>query len=61
MGTNEMLQRSITYEEAILRNYIQYAEQTKDTEIGDLFAQLIQEKRLQVERIKVMLKRYCKP
>lgn len=61
MGTNEMLQRSVTYEEAVLRNYKQYAQQSQGTEIGDLFAQLVQEKTVQIEKLRAMLKRYCKP
>ncbi|MCR4441084.1 MAG: hypothetical protein QHH10_02560 [Peptococcaceae bacterium] len=61
MGTSEMLQRSITYEEAILRNYKQYVEQAGSTEAGDLFAQLIEEKTGQIERLRAVLKKYCKP
>jgi len=61
MGTNEMLQRAITYEQAILRNYKHYAAQAEATEIGELFSQLAQEKAIQIEKLKSMLKRYCKP
>lgn len=61
MGTNEMLQRAITYEEAILRNYRQYSTQAEATEIGELFSQLAQEKIKQIEKLRAMLKRYCKP
>lgn len=61
MGTKEMLERSIAYEEAVLRNYRQYAKQSEDTDAGDLFAQLIQEKTNQLERLKAMQKSYCKP
>lgn len=61
MGTNEMLQRAITYEQAILRNYRQYAVQADATEIGELFSQLAQDKTIQIEKLKTMLKKYCKP
>ena len=37
MGTNDMLQRAITYEEAILRNYRQYATQAEATDGRTLF------------------------
>ena len=60
MGTNEMLQRAIAYEEAVLRNYRQYASQASSTEIGDLFSRLIEEKNAQLEQLKTMYKRYCK-
>lgn len=61
MGTKDMLNRSITYEEALLRNYQQYTAQADDTEIGALFTKLAQEKRQHIEELKSMLKRYCKP
>lgn len=61
MGTNEMLKRSVTYEEALLRNYKEYAKKSDSTEIGDLFTQLVSEKEQQLARLKGMLKRYCKP
>lgn len=61
MSTNEMLKRSITYEEGTLRNYKQYAVQAEATDVGELFKQLIEEKTDQLNRLKSMLKRYCKP
>lgn len=61
MGTNEMIQRAIAYEEGILRNYRQYACQAESTEAGELFTQLIIEKTSQLERLKALQKRYCKP
>jgi len=61
MGTNDMLKRSITYEEGILRNYRQYAAQAEATDVGELFRQLAEEKSGQLGRLKTMLKRYCKP
>lgn len=54
-----MLQRSLTYEEALLRNYQNYANLTQSTEIGQLFEDLIAEKTLQINKLKTMLKRYC--
>jgi len=61
MGTNDMLQRAIAYEEAILRNYRQYAKQAENTDAGALFAQLAEEKAVQLQKLKDMLKSYCKP
>lgn len=61
MATNDMLQRAIAYEEAILRNYQQYAVQAEDTDVGALFSELIEEKTLQLSKLKTLLKRYCKP
>ena len=61
MGTNEMLKRSITYEEGTLRNYKQYALQAEATDVGELFKQLAEEKSEQLNRLRNMLKRYCKP
>lgn len=61
MGTNEMLQRSIAYEEAVLRNYKQYAKQAETTDVGELFAQLAKEKAVHLEKLKAMQKSYCKP
>ncbi len=61
MGTSDMLKRSITYEEGILRNYKQYALQADATDVGELFKQLAEEKSDQLNRLKSMLKRYCKP
>lgn len=61
MNTNEMLQRSVTYEEAMLRNYKKFAQQAENTEVGDLFSLLTKEKEAQIEKMKSLLKRYCKP
>lgn len=61
MGTNEMLQRSIAYEESVLRNYTQYAKQAEETDAGVLFAELAKEKAVHLEKLKAMLKSYCKP
>jgi rubrerythrin len=61
MGTKEMLSRSITYEEALLRTYNQYIVHAEDTEIGSLFARLAREKKGHIEELRTMLKRYCKP
>lgn len=60
MSTNEMLKRSISYEESILRNYRQYAVQAQGTEIGDLFTKLVEDKTKQLETMRSMFKRYCK-
>lgn len=60
MSTNEMLRRSISYEESVLRNYRQYAIQAQGTEIGDLFSKLVEDKTKQLETMKSMFKRYCK-
>lgn len=59
MSTKDMLQRSLTYEEALLRNYQNYANLAQSTEIGQLFEDLIAEKTLQINKLKTMLKRYC--
>lgn len=61
MGTLDMLNRSIAYEESLLRTYRQYAAQAADTEIGALFNRLIEEKCARIEELKAMHKRYCKP
>lgn len=60
MGTTEMLQRALAYEEALLRNYQTYAAQASSTEVGTLFQELAQEKAAQIQRLKSMFKRYCK-
>jgi rubrerythrin len=61
MGTHDMLKRSITYEEGILRNYLQYAVQAEGTDIGELFKQLAVEKKEHLAMLRSMLQRYCKP
>lgn len=60
MGTNEMLQRSITYEEALLKHYKQYAVQAAETDIGAAFSRLAQEKTLHLEQLYELQKKYCK-
>lgn len=60
MGTNDMLLRSITYEEALLKNYKQYASLAEYTDIGSLFARLAEEKALHLEQLYEMKKKYCK-
>jgi rubrerythrin len=61
MGSKEMLQRSITYEEALLRNYLGYSRQTDSTEIGDLFEKLAEEKSTHIDELKTMLEKFCTP
>lgn len=61
MGTNDMLNRAITYEESLLRSYRQYAALAEYTEIGTLFNRLIKEKCAHIEELKAMQQRYCKP
>ncbi len=61
MGTNEMLQRSITYEEALLKNYKAFASKVEAPEIQILYSELAQEKSLHIKKLKNMLDSFCKP
>lgn len=61
MGSNEMLKRSITYEEALLKSYKAFASRVEAPEIKNLYTELAQEKTLHIERLKKMLNSFCKP
>lgn len=53
--------KAIRYEEALLRNYINYAKDAGDTELGRLFLDLAQETQQHINKLRAAYKTRCKP
>ncbi|MDN5346505.1 MAG: hypothetical protein PWP65_69 [Clostridia bacterium] len=60
MRPEEMLRRSLRYEEALLRNYLGYARQA-DRELAYVFMELMQQQHQRVQKLKLILRKYCPP
>lgn len=61
MCPEDLLRRSLRYEEALMRNYMSYARQAGSRELTYLFMELMQQQQQRVQKLRLALKSYCPP